>query len=55
MLAWQLGSQVSTVECKWKESKAKVPVAFAKAYPEANFSIVNKDNYIDWITSSQHI
>ncbi|WP_051408454.1 ATP-binding protein [Sediminibacterium sp. C3] len=43
---------LQALECKWKDSKAKVPVAFAKAYPEANFSIVNKDNYLDWITPS---
>lgn len=43
--------QLQALECKWKETKVKIPVAFAKAYPEANFSIINKDNYLDWITS----
>ncbi len=42
---------LQALECKWKEAKAKIPVAFAKAYPEAKFSIVNKENYLDWITS----
>lgn len=43
--------QLQALECKWKETKVKIPVAFAKAYPEAKFSIINKENYLDWITS----
>ena len=31
-------------------TKAKTPAAFGKAYPDAKFSIINKDNYLDWIT-----
>ena len=37
-------------ECKWKEGKAKVPAAFAKAYPDAVFTVVNKENYLELIT-----
>ena len=31
-------------------TKAKTPAAFGKAYPDAKFSIINQDNYLDWIT-----
>lgn len=42
--------QLQGIECKWKQNKkTKIPVAFAKAYPDANFSILDKDNYLDWI------
>jgi predicted AAA+ superfamily ATPase len=35
---------------KWNENrKAKIPTAFAKAYPEATFEVVNKGNYLDFI------
>ena len=35
---------------KWNENrKAKIPTAFAKAYPEANFGVINKGNYLDFI------
>lgn len=37
-------------EFKWNENrKAKIPTAFAKAYPEACFEVVNKNNYLDFI------
>jgi hypothetical protein len=38
------------MECKWKKSKAKMPGAFEKAYPEATFTVINQDNYLEWIT-----
>ncbi|GGA68423.1 ATPase [Flavobacterium palustre] len=37
-------------EFKWNENrKAKIPTAFAKAYPEAGFEVINKSNYLDFI------
>jgi uncharacterized protein len=36
---------------KWNENhKAKIPTAFAKAYTEATFEVINKQNYLDFIT-----
>ena len=43
---------LQALECKWKEGKVKKPTAFGKAYPEAQFSIINKDSYLDWITDT---
>lgn len=38
-------------EFKWNEKrKAKIPTAFGKAYPEAGFEVINKINYLDFIT-----
>ena len=37
------------IECKWKDDKYKIPTAFAKAYPEAKFQLINQGNYLDWI------
>jgi len=37
------------IECKWKEDKYKIPTAFAKAYPDADFQLLNQNNYLDWI------
>ncbi len=45
--------RLQALECKWKVAKAKTPVAFAKAYPDAGFSIINKENYLDWITDKK--
>jgi len=51
-LDW-LETQAETIagyEFKWNEKrKAKIPTAFAKAYPEATFDVINKQNYLDFI------
>ena len=42
--------QILALECKWKEANNKIPPAFSKAYPTAAFHVINKENYLDWIT-----
>lgn len=42
--------QLKAFECKWQHQAVKKPVAFAKAYPAADFTIVDQTNYLDWIT-----
>ncbi len=41
--------QLKAFECKWKTQNVKKPVAFAKAYPDAEFSIIDQTNYLEWI------
>ena len=41
--------KIKAFECKWKNDKVKVPTAFDKAYSDADFSVINKDNYLDFI------
>ena len=41
---------INAYELKWGLKSTKIPVAFAKAYPEARFSIINRENYLDWIS-----
>jgi predicted AAA+ superfamily ATPase len=36
-------------EIKWKDKKVKIPGAWQRAYPDAPFTIINPDNYLDWI------
>jgi len=41
---------LSGFEFKWNENrKSKIPAAFAKAYPEAGFEVINRQNYLDFI------
>lgn len=41
---------LSGFEFKWNErKKSKIPTAFAKAYPDATFEVINKQNYLDFI------
>jgi hypothetical protein len=45
---------ISTVECKWKDhKKSKIPTAFAKAYPDATFTVIDQNNYLSWITNAE--
>lgn len=38
-------------EFKWNErKKSKIPTAFSKAYPNATFEVINKQNYLEFIT-----
>jgi predicted AAA+ superfamily ATPase len=42
---------INAFEFKWNENKKfKIPIAFAKAYPEATFEVINKQNYLEFIT-----
>ncbi|HON52134.1 MAG TPA: ATP-binding protein [Bacteroidales bacterium] len=40
---------IRAFECKWNTAKAKIPVAFAQAYSEAQFSVISQDNYLEFI------
>jgi predicted AAA+ superfamily ATPase len=47
----EIGDNLEGFEFKWNENKKpKVPTAFAKAYPEATFEVINKGNYLEFIT-----
>jgi len=41
---------LEALECKWQKQQVKVPAAFSKAYPEAKFTAIHQDNYLEWIT-----
>lgn len=42
--------EIEAFEYKWGKTKAKVPAAFDRAYPTTLFKIINKDNYLTYIT-----
>jgi len=41
---------INAFECKWSAKKAKVPIAFQRAYPTAQFSEINKENFLRYLT-----
>lgn len=44
------GETLAGFEFKWNQNKkSKIPTAFAKAYPDASFEVINKTNYLDFI------
>ncbi len=42
--------KIQAFEFKWGKRKKKIPVFFAKTYPQADFSIIHPDNYLDFIS-----
>jgi predicted AAA+ superfamily ATPase len=40
---------LQALECKWSNGKAKIPVAFEKAYPNAKWDKVDKSNFLEWV------
>lgn len=43
------GATLSAIECKWNKL-AKEPALWRKTYPKSNFSVINRDNYLDVFT-----
>jgi uncharacterized protein len=41
--------EIEAFEFKWGNKKANIPKAFAGAYPGAKFTVVSKENYLDFI------
>jgi hypothetical protein len=37
------------LEFKWGKANSKIPVAFTKAYPDAVWNEVSRENYFDWV------
>lgn len=42
---------INAYEFKWKSSKAKPPRSWLEHYPQASFTLLNQDNYLDTIVS----
>lgn len=42
--------QLSAFEFKWTENQTKIPKAFSQAYPDATFQLINRGNYIGFIS-----
>ena len=43
------GGNLFACEFKWKQQKVKIPTAWEKAYPEAQFKIISSENYFEWL------
>ncbi len=49
-LVEEAGGELAAYEMKWTHRKAKAPVAWAKAYPDSSFRVVDRTCYLDFIT-----
>lgn len=43
--------KLKAFEFKWKNNNVKIPAAFGKAYPDAQFTVINQENYLNWVTA----
>ena len=41
--------KMSAFELKWGDKQPRIPVAFSQNYPQAEFQIVNKNNYLEFV------
>lgn len=47
----EINGDLHAFEFKWNEKKkAKAPSAWSKAYSNSSFEVINRSNYLDWIT-----
>lgn len=47
----QIGESLAAYEFKWNDKKKlKQPVAWRNAYPDATFNVMDRMNYLDWIS-----
>lgn len=46
----EANGQLSGYEFKWYGGRARFPKGFQKAYPNATLSVINPENYLDFIT-----
>lgn len=42
--------QLFAFEIKWGQKSSRVPLAFSKAYPNAQYSVINQNNYLSFIS-----
>lgn len=43
------GNELHAYEYKWKSGKIKIPSQFKSAYPDAQFTVIDNENYLDFI------
>ena len=50
----QSGDSIKAYELKWGDKLPKSPRAFSENYPNASFSVINRNNYLDFIEDIDH-
>jgi predicted AAA+ superfamily ATPase len=42
--------KLTAFEIKWNKGKTKIPVAFAENYPDSDFQVIDRENYMEFIS-----
>lgn len=48
-LVEEVEGRLDAYECKWKKGQVKPPRAWTTTYPQASYTVVNQDNYLDFV------
>jgi len=48
------GERIHAFEFKYGNQSKKVPAFFSKSYPDAGFTVIHPDNYLDFILSTEY-
>ena len=48
-LVEERGGKLFAYEFKWKDSKAAIPAAWEKAYPDSSYKVITRDDYSEWL------
>jgi predicted AAA+ superfamily ATPase len=48
-LVEESAQNLSAFEFKWGDKHPKIPAAFAAAYPQADYTVITRENYLDFI------
>jgi len=43
------GGRLSAFEMKWSDKRVRPPSAWASAYPDSSYSVIHRDNYLEFI------
>jgi len=43
------GDEIAAFELKWGDKQPKIPVAFSQSYPQADFQVINRSNYLEFV------
>ena len=46
------GGKLHAFEIKWTNKKNKIPSKWPKAYPDASYEVINRDNYLNWLEAN---
>ncbi len=44
------GGRLYGFECKWSDKRWQPPSLFAQTYPESEAQVVNRENYLEFLT-----
>lgn len=45
-------SSIEAFEIKWGDKRPKCPIAFSTAYPNASYTVLSRENYLEYLAET---